>query len=73
MNKDEIESLIVKMLLMGLSPLAVQLHLDQNTTAAIATDVADLLVLGFGVYQHWNMKKVPETATVIPPVKGEGR
>lgn len=72
MNKDEIESLAVKILLMALSPLAVQLHLDQSTTAAIATDVADLLVLGFGVYQHWNMKKVPETATVIP-TKGEGR
>lgn len=66
MNKDEIEGLMVRLLLMGLSPLAVQLHLDQNTTSAIATDIADLVVLGYSVYRHWNMKKVPETATVIP-------
>jgi len=67
MNKDETISLIVKILLMILSPLALKYHVDGATTSAIVTDVADLAVLGFGVWSHWNMRKVPENAKVIVP------
>ena len=66
MNNDEIKSLAIKLGVMGLSALAAALHqnLGAGSATAIATDVADLVVLGIGVYSHWNMKKVPETARV---------
>jgi hypothetical protein len=57
----------VKLLVMGLSGLATALHQDLGSTSitALATDLADLLVLGYGIYIHWNMKKVPEIATAV--------
>lgn len=64
MNSDEIKSLAVKILLLAITPLATKFHIDGNTAGAAASDVADLVVLGYGVYDHWNMKKVPETAKV---------
>lgn len=66
MNNDEIRSLIVKMLIMVLSPLGTKFGIDGNTVAAIATWAASGLVLAYGIYDHWNMRKVPETATVLP-------
>lgn len=74
MNSSEIQSLIVKILLMVLSPVAAKYHVDGNLVPAIAADVADLLVLAYGVYSHWNMKKVPElsTAVVLVPAGGSG-
>lgn len=70
MNNDEIKSLVVKILLLAITPLATKYHIDGNTTMAIATDVADAAVVGFGIYDHWNMKKVPETAKVVAPDPG---
>jgi hypothetical protein len=66
MNSDEIKSLLVKVLMMVLTALATQLHANLGATSilAIATDSADLLVLAYGIYSHWNMKKVPEAAVV---------
>lgn len=64
MNKDEIVSLGVKVALMVLSPLALKYHLDGATLSAIVADLVDAGVLAYGVYDHWNMKKVPEAATV---------
>jgi len=70
MNKDEIISLVTKILLMVLTPIAAKQHVDGNTLTAIVTDVVDAVVLGYSIYAHWNMKKVPETAavTLAPPV-----
>ena len=65
MNSDEIKSLIVKVLLVILSPLAAKFHTDGNTVSAIVTDLADAGILIYGVYSHWNMKKVPEAARVV--------
>lgn len=65
MNQDEIESLIVKILLMILAPLATKYHIDGNLLPAICADLASLAVLGYGIYAHWNMKKVPENSTAI--------
>ena len=65
MNQDEIGSLIRKILIMALSALGTKLHIDDATTAALATDLANVIVIGWGVYAHWGMKKVPETAKVI--------
>lgn len=70
MNSDEIKSLIIKVLLMVLSPLAMKFHTDGSTLTAIVTDLVDAGVLAYGVYDHWNMKKAPETSTVIPAKAG---
>lgn len=67
MNSDEIQSLIVKVLLMILTPLGTKFGIDGNTVAAIAAWLAGGLVLGYGIYSHWNMKKVPENSTVLLP------
>lgn len=65
MNNDEIKAVIIKALIVGLSALAAALHQNLGATSisAVATDLADLLVFGYGVYDHWNMKKVPEGDT----------
>jgi len=65
MNSDEIKSLIVKILLIVLSPYAAKLHTDGATLQAIAVDLTDAGVLIFGIYDHWNQKKVPENSTAI--------
>ena len=70
MNADEIRSLLVKLLLMALTPLATRFGIDGNTTAAISAWLASGFVLAYGVYDHWNMKKVPATATALELPKG---
>lgn len=67
MNPDETKSLITKVLLVLFSSLSTALHLspDASTLAASASDVADLIVLGYGIYSHRGMIKVSETAKVI--------
>ena len=67
MNSDEITALIIKVLLMILGPVATKYGIDGHTTTAIATAIAMLAVAGYGIYNHWNQKLVPETATVTPP------
>ena len=72
MNSDEIKSLMVKLLIMGLTAAATALHVSIGATSisAIATDVADLVVLVYGIAIHWNMKKVPENAVVVSAPSG---
>ena len=64
MNKDEVVSLATKILLMVLTPIAVQHHISGDNVTAFVTDAVDILVLSFGVYSHWNMVKAPETAVI---------
>jgi hypothetical protein len=68
MNSDEIKSLVVKILLVVFSSLAAKYHISGDTVTAIASDVADLAVVSYGIYDHWNMKKVAETAKVVGAV-----
>ena len=67
MNSDEIKSLAVKLAIMGLTALATSLHQNfgADSITAIATDIVDLGALAYGVFIHWNMKKVPENAVVV--------
>lgn len=65
MNSDEIQSLIVKVLLMILTPLGTKFGIDGNTVASVAAWLAGGVVLGYGIYAHWNMKKVPEKAIIV--------
>jgi len=63
---DEFKSLITKILLVALTSLATKLHLMEGDTAfwgAIASDIADVLVMGYTIYSHRDMKKVPVEAT----------
>ena len=66
MNSDEFGSLIRKLLIAMITAFATKLHIDDATGAALAADVADLAVIAWGVYAHRGMKKVPETARVVP-------
>lgn len=66
MNRDEVKSLAVKVGLVVFSGLASKYHISGQTVAAIISDVADLGFLVYGVYDHWNMRKVPEHAKVVP-------
>jgi hypothetical protein len=71
MTKDAWTSLIVKILLMVLTPLAAQLHINDGATlSAIATDFADVLVLAYGLYQQWNMKRVHKDSVSVAPMSG---
>jgi len=72
MNTQFLASLLRKLLVVGLTALAAKLHMepDTNSIAALATDAADILVIAWGSYAHWGMKKVPETAEVIDQAKG---
>lgn len=66
MTNDAWKSLIVKVLLMILTPLAAQLHFNDGATlAAFAADLADIAVLLYGVYSHWGMDKVAAVAKVL--------
>lgn len=65
MNSDEVRSLMVKLLLVAITPFATKFHIDGNVAAGVASDLADLAVLGYGVYDHWNMRKVPESAAPV--------
>lgn len=65
MNTDEWKSLIVKLLIVALTPLATKFGIDGNTTAAVAAWIGTGVVLAYGIYDHWNMKKVPEAAKVL--------
>lgn len=70
MNSDEIKSLIVKVLIGVLAPLATKYGIDGNTLASVASAVATLAVFAYGIWDHWNMKKVPENSKVLPPDPG---
>ncbi len=66
MTKDAWVSLLVKILLMVLTPLAAKLHMDDGATlTAFSTDIADLVVLGYGVYSHYGMNKVAAVTKVL--------
>ena len=60
MNEDEIKSAAVTVAAV-LAPIAAKYGIDADTLTQVASG---LVVVAFGVYMHWNMKKVPETAVV---------
>lgn len=66
MTKDAWISLLVKILLMVLTPLAAQMHINDGATlTAFSTDIADAIVLLYGMYAQWNMKRVKKDAVVV--------
>ena len=67
MNSDEIQSLVTKVALSLLTGVATKYGLDGNLVATLASGAGALAALLFGVYQHWNMAKVPEKSMVTVP------
>lgn len=65
MNGSEIQSLAIKLLIMGLTPYAMKAGIDGNTLTSIVTWAASGAVLAYGIYSHWNMKIVPEHSTAV--------
>ena len=67
MNNEMWKSLIIKILLMILTPLAAQLHVTYGASdlTALATDLADVLVLVYGMYRSSGMKLVPHASVMI--------
>jgi len=67
MYSDEIKTLLIKIAIMVLTSIATALHQNYGAAdiSAIATDLVDLGVLGYGIYRSTNMKLVPEASTAI--------
>lgn len=64
---DELKGLLVKVGLAVMTALATKLHLDPSLNSiypALAADLADVIILGYGIYNARGMKKVPVDAHV---------
>lgn len=62
MNEDEVRSAVVKILIVLLTALATALHIQLGAAniQAMAADLGGLIIVWYGIYDHWNMIKVPE-------------
>ena len=62
---DELKSALVKVALMSITGIATALHANPQLAGlypALAADLVDLGVLGYGLYLNRGMKKVPVDA-----------
>jgi hypothetical protein len=66
MNQDEVISLVTKLVVAGFGSYLGQQGFDVTQLPGAIGAIGTLVGIGYGVYTHWNMKKVPETSTVIP-------
>lgn len=64
MNKDEVISLVSHLVTLSLGSVATSGVVTGSDVQAIGGALGALAGVGYGVYLHWNMKKVPETAVV---------
>ena len=62
MNGDEIANMVKQVLTLLLSSAGASAYVSGNDAVAIATGAGALASVGWSVYAHWNMKKVPENA-----------
>ena len=69
MNGDEIDALVTKLVLTAFSTGFGASIMTQSQDSAIATGIGAVAAVLYGVYRHWNMKKVDETAIVVAPKK----
>lgn len=67
MNGDEINSLVTKIVLTVFSIWGGAAGATGSQGQAVAAGAGALAAIAWGVYSHWNMKKAPEGAVVIPP------
>ena len=67
MNSDEIQSAITKLVIAMMTGVATKYGMDGNTLTMIAAGVGAFAAFLYGVFQHWNMTKVPEKSMVTVP------
>ena len=67
MNSDEIQSAVTKLVIMALTGVATKYGIDGSTLMTMAAGVGAAAAFIYGVYQHWNMTKVPEKSMVTVP------
>jgi len=68
MNKDEVKSNVTRFLGIILAYAAGRYHFSQETIGLVTSDIGYVGAIAaflYGPYDHWNMKKVAETAKVI--------
>ena len=65
MNGDEIQALVTKLVLGAFSTGFGAALATQSQETAIATGLGALAAIAYGVYSHWNMRKVPEKSVVV--------
>lgn len=65
MNESEVNNLAT-LLVAVLGPVVVKYGITQDTLSQLLPALA---AAAWGVYSHWNMKKVDETAIVVAPKK----
>jgi uncharacterized membrane protein YebE (DUF533 family) len=65
MNSDEIGSLVRQVATFALSSFAGGAYMSGSQATAIVGGLAAAASVGYSIYAHWNMKKVPEAATVV--------
>lgn len=68
MNKDEWLNL-VPLVVAVVAPIGAKYGFSASDVTAALTG---LIGIGFGLYLHWNMKKVPENATIVTTNMGVG-
>lgn len=59
---------IITVLVALIGPTAVQDGISDSMLKNALNGIIAVGVVGYALWSHWNMKKVPESATVIPPV-----
>lgn len=67
MNSSEVNNLVTVLVMFGAPWVAKYGISSQELSMVIGTGIA-FAAACWAVFSHWNMKKVPEKATVIPPV-----
>lgn len=74
MNSDSIKSSITRAAGIAVGWLAGRYHLDPTQVGAMMSDagyVGSVAAFAVGAYQHWGMKKVPETSIAIAVAKSD--
>ena len=64
MNGDEVAALVRQVATALLSSGAAAAYVSGSQATAIASGLAALAAIGWGVYSRWNTRKVPETSIV---------
>ena len=65
MNPDEINALVTKIAAMVFTSWGTAAGINGANEQALAAGLGALAAVVWGIYSHWNMKKVPEGATVV--------
>jgi len=66
MNSDEIKNALSVLVATFGGVVMTKYNIDGNTLNSVIGAVVTLGGVGYSIASHWNQKKVPETAVVLP-------